>query len=148
MRRGAFASAFVAAALAGCGGSDADAPRAVPDHEVPQRPVATGPGLVEPAPEWVREFCAEVARRSDLACPRVVPAGFAALDLPQERPAARGFTLRGAGGWTISGRARLDAPALSKARVTGGSLRWGHYAIRGPGSPRQIRAVARGMTRG
>jgi hypothetical protein len=146
---------LAAVVLAGCGGSDSGAPRATPvplgkppDHKPPQRPVATGPGLVEPAPGWVREFCAEVVRRSDLACPSAVPAGFAALDLPQERPTSRRFTLRGEEGWVIEGRASRRAPALAASRVQRGTLRWSHYAITGPGSPRQLRAVARGMTRG
>ncbi|HEV2813609.1 MAG TPA: hypothetical protein VGW10_10180, partial [Solirubrobacteraceae bacterium] len=146
-------------AWAGCGGGDPEPerPAAEPDHVIPARPLAAGPRLVEPAPEWVRAFCAEVVRRSELGCPGVVPAGFTALDLPQEQPTARGYVLA-AIGWQIRGGAARRGPPLAAARIaTGGdgtlTLRWGRYVIATDGRAserleRQIRAVAAGMTRG
>lgn len=154
--RFAAAALLGAALLGGCGGGSDAPPRedipvgrgAPPDHVVPARPVAAGPAEVEVAPEWVREFCAEVARRSDLLCPRVVPAGFSSPDLPQEQPTRRGYTLLGAGGWSISADVARKGPALAEARVAEGALRWRRYAIAGPGTARQLRAIARSMGRG
>jgi hypothetical protein len=152
MRRAA--AAVLLALIGGCGGGDperADIPvrrGPPPDHVVPQRPVAAGPRLVEAAPEWVREFCDEVVRRSDLLCPSVVPAGFASVGLPPERPTRRGYTLTGADGWRIEARVSFHGPPLRRAQARGGALRWRRYAISGPARPAGLRAVARGMTRG
>jgi hypothetical protein len=154
--------ATAASFAGGCGGdarapSPPEAPVRPPDHVVPQRPLATGPRLVEHAPEWVQAFCAEVERRSGLGCPRSVPSGFASVDLPQERPSRRGFTLVGSYGWTIRGDARARGPRLAAARVRargeGIVLRWSRYAIAversaGPRLQRQVRAVARSIGRG
>ncbi len=152
------------ALAAACGGSSEPAPStappqaAPPDHVIPQRPLAAGPQLVEPAPGWVKDFCAEVVRRSDLGCPAVVPAGFAQPDFPPERPTARGFTLVGADGWTIEGSRLHRGGRLAAARVEQAGdvavLRFGRYVLAAPAGDddarvrRQLRAVARGMRRG
>jgi hypothetical protein len=156
--------ACAAALGAACGGSSdprpstAPARAAPPDHVIPQRPLAAGPRLVEPAPGWVEEFCAEVVRRSDLGCPTLVPAGFAQPDFPPERPTARGFTLLGADGWSIEGDRRRRGGRLAAARVEQAGdvavLRFGRYVLAAPAGDdaarvrRQLRAVARGMSRG
>lgn len=150
--------------LSGCGGGSGDDPPERPaarplPQTIPPRPVADGPGLTEPAPQWVTDFCAEVFRRSVLRCPARVPGGFATVDLPQERPAREGYVLSGVagGGWQVAGGVERRGPPLARARVVRLGrdallLRWSRYAIRAPASgervQRQMRAVARSLTRG
>jgi hypothetical protein len=155
VRHAALLATFATLTFAACGG---DSPKTVsappPDHAVPPRPRAQGPALTEPAPRWAQEFCAEVVRRSSLACPGRIPSGLEAPALAPERPSADGYRLV-AGGWVIAGRrsARDDLP-LADQRPRRGVLRWtargGVYTLRRdpPADRDQLLRVARSFGRG
>ena len=84
------AALLAATVLTACG-SAKSTPQPVA-HRPPPRPVAQGPGIVEPAPGWVSSFCAAVPRR--LLCPTVTPPDLEPLG-ETFRPGPDGYLLEG-----------------------------------------------------
>ena len=128
--------AVLAVLVAGCGSSGDDEPvRITRQAPPPPRPVAAGPGPVEPAPGWVSGFCERLS--ASLLCPTVVPPD---LEATQTAAGSGGYLLEGRSErrWVVRATpARLGLEDLAplgergRVRVRG---RPGRFVEAGPGS--------------